>query len=228
MRRIISIIALLMIVGSVGYTAARITNSDISASAAIAWSKMANLTTNRVLVSDGSGDASASSVTDTTLGYLDATSSIQTQLDAKQALDADLTAIAALAGTDTIYYRSGAATWSAVTVSSDLSFSSGTLSLPAPTASAISGSVIDWSILLKRGGLYTKSLGSSTTALTFANQGVGTIVVKIAQTSGGPTWPSGVQWSAGVTPDVTSNGTDIYTFIYDGSSTIGSAVLDVR
>lgn len=43
----------------------------------------ANLTASRVLVSDGSGKVSASSVTSTTLGYLDATSSIQTQLDAK-------------------------------------------------------------------------------------------------------------------------------------------------
>ncbi|CAB4199978.1 hypothetical protein UFOVP1351_18 [uncultured Caudovirales phage] len=60
-----------------------ILNADISASAAIAFSKMAALTASRVLVSDGSGVVSASSVTSTTLGYLDATSSVQTQLDGK-------------------------------------------------------------------------------------------------------------------------------------------------
>jgi hypothetical protein len=43
-----------------------------------------NLTASRVLVSDGSGKVSANTVTTTTLGYLDATSSIQTQLNAKQ------------------------------------------------------------------------------------------------------------------------------------------------
>lgn len=42
-----------------------------------------NLTASRVLVSDSSGKVAASSVTSTTLGYLDATSSIQTQLDSK-------------------------------------------------------------------------------------------------------------------------------------------------
>ena len=45
-----------------------------------------------------------------------------------QPLDGDLTALAALAGTNVIYYRSAADTWSAVTVSTGLSFSSGTLS----------------------------------------------------------------------------------------------------
>lgn len=40
-----------------------------------------NLTASRVLVSDGSGKVAASSVTSTTLGYLDATSSVQTQLN---------------------------------------------------------------------------------------------------------------------------------------------------
>ena len=44
----------------------------------------ANLTNDRVLLSDGSGKISASTVTATTLAYLDPTSSIQTQLNSKQ------------------------------------------------------------------------------------------------------------------------------------------------
>jgi len=44
-----------------------------------------------------------------------------------QPLDADLTAIAALTGTNTIYYRSGTSTWSPVTVGTGLTFTSGTL-----------------------------------------------------------------------------------------------------
>ncbi|MCZ2222980.1 MAG: hypothetical protein LC122_05050 [Chitinophagales bacterium] len=43
-----------------------------------------NLTNDRVLISNGSGKVATSSVTSTTLGYLDATSSIQTQLNNKQ------------------------------------------------------------------------------------------------------------------------------------------------
>ena len=65
-------------------SAASLVDADVSATAAIAYSKLAALTANRVLISNGSGVISTSSVTDTTLSYLDATSSIQTQLNAKE------------------------------------------------------------------------------------------------------------------------------------------------
>lgn len=72
-----------------GNSISNIENADISASAAIAFSKMANLTTTRALVSDGSGDVSVSDVTSTELGYLDGvTSAIQTQIDTKTTLAA--------------------------------------------------------------------------------------------------------------------------------------------
>jgi len=61
-----------------------IVNADVNASAALAFSKMENLTASRALVSDGSGDVSVSVVTSTEIGYLDGvTSAIQTQLDSK-------------------------------------------------------------------------------------------------------------------------------------------------
>ena len=44
-----------------------------------------------------------------------------------QPLDVDLTAIAALSGTNTIYYRSAAGVWSPVVIGSNMTFSSGTL-----------------------------------------------------------------------------------------------------
>ena len=44
-----------------------------------------DLTVDRTLVSDGSGKVAASTITTTVLGYLDATSSVQTQIDSKQA-----------------------------------------------------------------------------------------------------------------------------------------------
>ena len=68
--------------GVFGIASGVIVNADVSASAAIAFSKMENLTTSRALVSDANGDVSVSAVTSTEIGYLDGvTSSIQTQLD---------------------------------------------------------------------------------------------------------------------------------------------------
>ena len=67
-------------------TITNIVNADIKSSAAIAFSKMENLTTARALVSDGSGDVSVSDVTSTEIGHLDGVySNIQTQLDTKAA-----------------------------------------------------------------------------------------------------------------------------------------------
>ena len=67
-------------------TITNLVNADIKSSAAIAFSKMENLTTARALVSDGSGDVSVSDVTATEIGHLDGVSSaIQTQLDNKAA-----------------------------------------------------------------------------------------------------------------------------------------------
>ena len=60
-----------------------------------------NLTASRALQSNGSGKVEGSDVTTTELGYLDGVSSaIQTQLDAKQTSDAQLTDVAGLTPTD--------------------------------------------------------------------------------------------------------------------------------
>ena len=59
-----------------------VVNADVSSSAAIAFSKMADLTASRALASDGSGDVSVSAVTSTEIGYLDGVASnVQTQID---------------------------------------------------------------------------------------------------------------------------------------------------
>lgn len=88
-----------------GNSITNIDNNEIKAAAGIARSKLASgtayrvvvndssgafgeasLTASRALVSDANGLPTASSVTSTTLGYLDATSSIQTQLTAAKNL----------------------------------------------------------------------------------------------------------------------------------------------
>ena len=71
-------------VGADELAANAVVNASVASGAAIAFSKMADLTASRALVSDGSGDVSVSAVTSTEIGYLDGVSSaIQTQLDAK-------------------------------------------------------------------------------------------------------------------------------------------------
>lgn len=143
-----------------------IVDADINASAAITLSKLAALTASRVLVSDGSGVISASSVTSTTLGYLDATSSIQTQLNAKQAtgnyitaLTGDVTAsgpgsVSATIANDAVTYAKmqnvsaaskllgrgsagGAGDVEEITLGSGLSMSGTTLSVTAGTVTSI-------------------------------------------------------------------------------------------
>lgn len=69
-----------------------------------------NLTADRAVISNGSGKVAVSPTTSTELGYVaGVTSAIQTQLNSKQATDAELTAIAALA-TDGLIAKTGAGT----------------------------------------------------------------------------------------------------------------------
>jgi hypothetical protein len=71
-----------------------ITNALVSASAAIAVSKLAALTVSRAVVTDGSGFISAATTTATEIGYVNGvTSAIQTQLNAKQATGNYITAL---------------------------------------------------------------------------------------------------------------------------------------
>ncbi len=65
-----------------------VSNTQIASGAAIDLSKLATVTASRALVSNGSGQISASSVTSTELGYLSGvSSSIQTQLSNKASTD---------------------------------------------------------------------------------------------------------------------------------------------
>jgi hypothetical protein len=80
------LLLLFLISGYASAASQKIKNAEIDAAANIAHSKMAAHTASRVLVSNGSGVASPSSVTSTTLGFLDATSSIQTQLNNKDSI----------------------------------------------------------------------------------------------------------------------------------------------
>jgi len=90
--------------GGLTIKALAITNAMVSASAAVAFSKMAALTVSRALVSDGSGVVSASTTTAAEIGYVNGvTSAIQTQLGTKvvgpaSAVDGNLASFDATTG----------------------------------------------------------------------------------------------------------------------------------
>lgn len=78
-------------------------DSHIKTAAAITLSKLAALTASRALVSNGSGVVDVSSVTATEIGSLTGVSSnLQIQIDGKQPVDSDLTALAGITSTGII------------------------------------------------------------------------------------------------------------------------------
>jgi hypothetical protein len=87
-----------------------VVNASVASGAAIEFSKMENLTASKVLVSDGSGDVSASAVTSTELGILDGgTSAISTTLvDADRVIVNDAGTMKQVALTDLTTYNESA------------------------------------------------------------------------------------------------------------------------
>ena len=77
-----------------------LSNNQIKANANIAVSKLAALSASKVAVTDAAGHLTVSAVTPTQLGYVDATSSIQTQLNTKTTsgsiMNADINGSAAI------------------------------------------------------------------------------------------------------------------------------------
>lgn len=105
-------------------------NADVAAIGA--------LSTTGLVVRTGAGTAATRTITGPAAG-LSVSNGDGVAGNPTLALSNDLAALEGLSGTDTIYYRSGADTWSAVTVGGMLSFSGGTLNVGDAELTAIAG-----------------------------------------------------------------------------------------
>lgn len=115
----------------------------------------------------------------------------------------------------------------------NLLMSNGTrwVSVPASVATttlptvAIAASGVDWLL----GNVFTKTLAANTT-FTFSNMTPGqTIIMRLTNTVSNytVTWPGAVLWTGGTPPTMTVGAkSDVYTFVYDGSTIYGSYVQD--
>lgn len=93
------------------------------------------------------------------------TAYVQNVVAGYQPADADLTALAAASGTNTIYYRSGAGAWTPVVMGSGVSFAGGTLSVTAGggnvsnSGAPANGQVAQWINSNQIQGVAATSLG---------------------------------------------------------------------
>lgn len=172
-------------------------NADVHASAAIAVTKLAAGSANTVLC----GGASNSF---------------------RQLVNADIDAAAAIAGSKLQAASSGnAGSMSAA----DKSKLDGLQTQGG--AVAVGAMAIDWNA----GSVFTKTLAAGANTFTFSNAASGKVIVVRVTSATAPststlTWPT-VRWAGGAPPTQTPSGTDVYTFVHDGTNIYGSVVQDM-
>ncbi len=100
-------------------------------------------------------------------------------------------------------------------------------SLAQPTSITAASST---TINLSLGNIFTVSMGTTISSLTFSNAAVGTYLIKFVQDATGnrevTTWPANLKWAGGTQPAFTNAGTkiDIVTLIFDGTNYYGAIV----
>jgi hypothetical protein len=122
-----------------------------------------------------------------------------------QPLDADLTALAALTGTDNIYYRSAADTWTAVTIGTGLTFTGGTLAASGgagiTSLNGLTGATQTFAVATTGTDFAITSSGTAHTfAIPSASATARGLVTTAAQTIAGDKTFSGRVAVGGVTP----------------------------
>lgn len=156
------------------------------------------------------GTLAAARIADLSATYLTVTTAASTY----QPLDADLTAIAALSGTNTIYYRSAANTWTAVSIGSGLAFSGGSLS--ATNSGTVTSVALTVPSFLSVAGSPITSSG--TLAVSLETQSAHTTL--IGPTSGSAATPTFRLLVAGDVPDLSA------TYLTTTAATAGYQPLD--
>ncbi len=74
------------------------------------------------------------------------------------------------------------------------------------------------------GAVFTKTLAAGANTFTFSGQASGMcIIVRVTGAASTLTWPT-VRWAGGTPPTQTASGTDVYTFVHDGTNIYGSVV----
>lgn len=149
----------------------------------------------------GSGTVTSINLTAPAAGITVAGGPITTSGSITLALADDLAALEALTGTDTIYYRSGVSTWTAVTIGSNLLFTGGTLSASAPgTGTVTSFSAGNLS------PIFTSNVATATTtpALTFALSNQNANLVFAGPTNGAAAAPTFRSLVAADIPDLSA------------------------
>lgn len=122
------------------------------------------------------------------------------------ALADDLAALEGLSGTNTIYYRSAASTWTAVTIGTGLSFTSGSL---ACTVTAGTGTVTSVSVVTANGVSGSVATATTTPAITLTLGAITPTTVNGVTFSGsGSVASSGTNSLTGFTGSGTSSGTN--------------------
>ncbi len=150
-----------------------------------------------------------------------------------QPLDADLTAIAALGGTNTIYYRNGASSWAPVTVSTGLDFTGGILTSTVATNVEGPVSSTDNAVALWDGtsGDTLKDSPMTVAADTVTINGA-SVLVALAQTN--PAlyaifdWfdQGDIKWEFGRGGDTSADPNAFYLYQYESAA--GAAVAQYR
>lgn len=219
-------------VGVTSIAAGAVVNADINASAAIAYSKLAPLTSGHLLVGDGSNVAASVAVTgDVTISNTGVTS-----IAAGAIVDADISgsaeiAVSKLADGSARQLLQTDAAGTGVEWSSNIEIP-GTLDVTGvatfdatvdlaknitQTITAVAATAIDCSL----GNYFTKTISSNTT-FTFTNvpgSRAYSFTLELTHTGGTVTWPTEVKWPSDTAPTLATGKTHLFMFVTDDGGT---------
>jgi hypothetical protein len=211
-----------------------IVDADINASAAIAFSKLASLTSGNILIGNGSNVPTSTAVT----GDITISNTGVTAIAAGSIVNADINNSAGIEDTKlatitTAGKVSGTAITSGNIVTSGNIATTGTLAVGQSSAAAntdldlagtyaqtvVAVSALD--IDCSTGNYFTKTINANST-FTVSNvpsSRAYAFTLELTHTSGTVTWFSGVEWPGSVAPTLTTGKTHLFMFVTDDGGT---------